>query len=161
MVFKPLAIVGTALACAAAAGVGGLVTAQSLDSPWYETLRKPAWQPPAALFGPVWTLLYGMIAVSGAIAFSRPGGQAAEARRVWVVQLLLNFAWTAVFFGLRSPLGGLVVIVALWCSILAYIRGVGRVSKAAAGLFVPYALWVSFATALNAAIWWLNRDGAS
>jgi tryptophan-rich sensory protein len=109
----------------------------------------------------VWTLLYCLIAISGAIAFSRPGGQAARARKLWALQLVLNFAWTAVFFGLRSPVGGLLVIVALWCSILAYIREVRLVSRAAARLFVPYALWVSFASALNAAIWWLNRDGGA
>jgi len=158
MTMKPLAVVGTALACAAAASAGGLVTAQSLDSPWYRTLRKPDWQPPTAVFGPVWTLLYCLIAVSGAIAFSRPGGEATGARKAWVVQMVLNLAWSVAFFGLRSPLGGLLVIIALWVAIMGYVRRVRRVSWLAAWLFVPYALWVSFATALNAWIWWHNRE---
>ncbi len=154
---KPLALGATVTACVAAAAGGGAITAQSLSSDWYSTLEKPSWQPPAALFGPVWSLLYAMIAVSGAVIFSRPGGQAMSARKLWGLQLGLNFAWTALFFGLRSPFGALVVIVALWCAIIGYIRSARRVSKVAAGLFVPYAAWVSFAAALNAWIWWHNR----
>lgn len=122
---------------------------------WYQSLAKPAWNPPAWLFGPVWTTLYLMIAAAGWLVWRRgPEGRAALA--FWGVQIALNAAWTLLFFGLHKPLWALVDIAALGLSILAFVWTAWPASRAAALLFVPYLFWVAFATALNAALWRLN-----
>jgi translocator protein len=145
-----------------AAGLGALITAQSVDS-WYRTLRKPAWTPPDAAFGPVWTLLYVLIGIAGWIvrreALRDPAlaAAAAAANRAWLAQLLLNVGWSAVFFGLRRTGWGLAVIVALWSTIAACAALSARVSRLSAALLLPYLGWTGFAAALNGRIWQLNR----
>jgi len=135
----------------AAAAVTG---SQFLPGEWYAALAKPAWTPPGWLFAPVWTVLYVMIAVAGWLAWQRSGfGQPIT---LWVAQLVLNAGWTWIMFGRYQIGAALVDIIALWVTILAFITATWRVSRSAALLFVPYWLWVSFATALNAAIWHLN-----
>jgi translocator protein len=121
---------------------------------WHAALEKPAWNPPNWVFGPVWTLLYVLIAIAGWLAW--------RARQrllvaLWGVQLLLNALWSWLFFGLHLPFVALADIVLLLATIIAFIVVAWRRRRAAALLFLPYAAWVGFATALNAAIAVLNR----
>jgi benzodiazapine receptor len=126
---------------------------------WYSTLNKPSFNPPNWLFGPVWTILYIMIAVAAYLVWQRRNHSELykTSRFVYIIQLVLNFAWSAVFFGLHQVLGALVVIALLWVSIVACIYYFGKFSKVAAWLLVPYLLWVSFASVLNLYIYLLNR----
>jgi len=126
---------------------------------WYSTLNKPSFNPPNWLFAPVWTTLYILIAIAAWLVWQRRNDSSlyATTRNVYIIQLVLNFAWSMVFFGLQQTLGGLVVIVFLWLSIVANIYLFGKFSKVAAWLMVPYLLWVSFASVLNLYIYLLNR----
>ena len=143
--------------CFAAEGLGGLFTAQSVGA-WYLTLQKPAFTPPGWLFGPVWTLLYLMmgIALYSIWNTAGSGAQGRSALTLFALQLLLNVAWSAVFFGRQSPLGGLLIIVALLLALALTIWRFRRISPLAAGLLLPYLAWTSFAAVLNFAIWRLN-----
>jgi translocator protein len=128
---------------------------------WYERLKKPSWRPPNRLFAPVWTILYLMIAVSGWLVWRQAGFVgAALPLAVYALQLVLNAAWTPLFFGLHRPDLGFVDIVLVWLSIVAAIVLFVPISVAAAVLLVPYLVWVTFATALNFAVWRLNRSVA-
>ena len=129
---------------------------------WYKQLDKPRWRPPDWLFAPVWTMLYASIAVSGWLVWRAAGIEgAALPLAVFALQLLLNAAWTPLFFGLRRPDLALVEIAMLWGSIVATIVLFHPVSAAAAWLLVPYLAWVSFASVLNASIWRRNRATAA
>lgn len=121
---------------------------------WYEGLQKPTWNPPAWLFGPVWTLLYTLMAVAAWLVWKRV--RFGSPMTLYFVQLVLNAAWTPVFFKAHALGGGLVVIVALWLAILMTWLSFRRVNAAAGWLFVPYLAWVSFATYLNFTLWRLN-----
>lgn len=135
----------------------GAITTSSAVRTWYPTLVKPAWTPPPFLFGPVWTCLYAMMAVSAWLVWlSPPTPTRRAALTAFTVQLLLNAAWSPLFFGLRSTGLGLLDIVLLWPAILATLILSRRVRPAAAWLLVPYLAWSSFATALNVALWRLN-----
>jgi tryptophan-rich sensory protein len=135
---------------AAAALSGG----QFRPGAWYAALAKPSWTPPGWLFGPVWAVLYLMIAVAGWLVWRAEGLRAAL--MVWGVQLALNGAWSWLMFG-RQAIGlALIDILAMLAAIIAFIVLAWPVSRPAAGLFVPYLAWVSFATALNATIWRMN-----
>ena len=124
---------------------------------WYRRLDKPRWQPPDWLFAPVWTVLYAMIALAGWLVWREMGfADAAVPLTAYAVQLILNAAWTPIFFGLRRPGLAAIEIAMLWASILATIWFFYPVSPAAAGLLVPYLVWVSFAGALNISIWRRN-----
>ena len=126
---------------------------------WYERLEKPSWNPPKWLFPVAWTILYAMIAVAGWLAWRAAGpGEAAAPLGLWLLQLVLNAAWSPAFFGLRRPGVALVVVVALWLAILATIVAFLEVDVPAALLMVPYLVWVSYAAALNAWIWRRNPD---
>jgi len=143
--------------CLAVGAIGGIATASSVTT-WYPALRKPAWTPPGSWFAPVWTALYVFVGVAGwRVWDAQPGPGRRRALVLWCVQLALNAAWSPLFFGLRNPGLALVEIVLLAISIAAFVVAARHVSRAATLLFVPYAAWVGFATALNAAIWWLNR----
>lgn len=153
-----MALLVFVLACAAAA-TPGLVFR---PGDWYRRLAKPAWRPPDWLFGPVWLVLYISIAVAGWLVWRQAGADGVTlALSVYAVQLVLNGLWSAVFFGLRRPDLAFVEIVCLWLSILATIAVFRRVDPTAAYLLVPYALWVSFAVALNFRVWRLNPGRAS
>lgn len=152
-----LALAGFLLVCFAIAAVGGLWTSSSVGS-WYQDLRKPPYNPPGWLFGPVWTLLYAMMAVSAWLVWRKAGFAGASAPlAAFTVQLALNLAWSGLFFGLRQPGWAFADIVLLWAAIAATIALFSRVSLAAAWLLVPYLAWVSFASLLNYRIWMLNR----
>lgn len=153
-VIKIVAAVGV---CLLAGAVGGFFTSPAIPG-WYAALQKPAFNPPNWIFGPVWTTLYVMMGIAAFLAWDkgwrRPGVRPALA--VFAAQLALNVLWSALFFGARLPAAALVDIIALWLAIIASILLLGRVSKAAAYLMVPYLAWVTFATALNVAIVALN-----
>jgi len=121
---------------------------------WHAGLNKPWFNPPNWLFGPVWTALYVMIGLAGALAWR--WDPQSGAIKVWFAQLVLNGAWTAVFFGAQQIELGLVVILVLLLLILSFIKRTKRELPSAAWLFAPYLLWVTFATMLNAAIASLN-----
>lgn len=135
-------------------GGGSLIGVANDPGAWYASLRKPAFNPPDWIFGPVWTFLYILIAIAGwrIWRLRQTGG----AMSVWWMQLGLNFLWSPVFFTLQSPLAALVVILGLLASIATFIRLTWDLDRPAALLFVPYAAWVLFATLLNAAIVVLN-----
>ncbi|HEU5108118.1 MAG TPA: TspO/MBR family protein [Micromonosporaceae bacterium] len=141
------------LAVTAVAVLGSLAVTGTSNE--YASLERPVWAPPSWLFGPVWTILYAMIAVSGWLVWRRVGVGAPLLP--YAVQLLLNAAWTPIFFGAGAYGWALVDIAALWWAIAATVVAFRPVSRPAALLLVPYWLWVSYATALNASIWWLNR----
>jgi len=129
--------------------------AQFMPGPWYEALAKPGWTPPPWLFGPVWTVLYIMIATAAWLVWLRRPRISAPLV-VWAAQLALNGIWSWVFFGLQRPgLAALEIVVLLLA--IAVVTGMfARVSRTAALLMLPYLFWVGFATALNIAIWRLN-----
>jgi tryptophan-rich sensory protein len=148
------ALLGFILLVAAVSALGGTVTASSVTS-WYAGLDKPSWTPPGWLFGPAWTLLYAMMAaVAWRLWQQRLASPAARLTlRLWFVQLALNCAWSFLFFGLRSPLAGLIDILALLVVIIWIQVRLARERRALALLWTPYVAWVAFATALNASIW--------
>lgn len=135
-----------------------LFGAFSPPAEWYESLRKPSWNPPGWLFGPVWSLLYMAMAVAAWLVW-REGGWAAQKKplSLYMIQLALNALWTPLFFRFQRPDLALINIVLLWFMIVFTGFAFARVSKLAGGLFVPYGLWVSFATILNFTLWWMNR----
>lgn len=146
-------------AAATAAGVAGsLATMQSVDSLWYKRLDKPSWQPPKSAFGPVWTSLYGLIAVSGArIWHARPSKERTRALWLWGAQMVLNGSWSAIFFGARKPKAALAEQVVLLAAIGGYMHQARHVDRKATLMFVPYLAWTAFATVLNADI--VRRNG--
>lgn len=140
-------------ACVAVAASGALFR----PGPWYETLRKPWWRPPNWLFGPAWTVLYIMIAVSGWLVWREAGiAGAALPLVVYGAQLLINAAWSWLFFGLRRMDLALVDVAALWLSIVLMIWLFAPISATAAWLLAPYLAWVSFAAFLNFTMLRLN-----
>ena len=155
------AAMGTLPAAAIAIVVLVLVSSAGALFPpgaWYDALLKPAFTPPDAAFGPAWAVLYALNAVSLALVLRAPRGKARrDALVAMAAQLALNAAWTPVFFGAQSLLGGLVVITLMLVAIAFAIARVYRVSRTGAWLLVPYLGWVAFATLLNLSIWMLNR----
>lgn len=129
--------------------------AQFQPGSWYEGLQKPAWNPPNWVFGPVWTTLYIGIAIAGWRVW-RQTERFVVALAIWLAQLVVNAAWSMLFFGLHRPDIALVDIFVLLALIVAFIVTSRRRSKLASWLFVPYFVWVAFAASLNFAIWQLN-----
>jgi len=140
----------------AVAAIGGLVTIQAIPT-WYRALRKPSWNPPDALFAPVWTTLYVMMGVALIVARRAAPERTAPLGSVFGLQLALNLAWSLVFFGRQDTQAGLAVIGLLWIAIVATIAEFSKARRLAAALLLPYLAWVSFATLLNEQIWQLNR----
>lgn len=139
--------------CFAVAATGGLFPPDE----WFASLNRPGFAPPNWLFGPVWTVLYLMIAVSGWMVWKSPAAVSKTAAfMAFVFQLLLNAAWSAIFFGLHNPGWALVEIGFLWLAILWTIVLFRRHSRTASMLLVPYLAWVSFAAVLNYGFWSLN-----
>lgn len=136
--------------------LAALIGTQFGPGPWYAALQKPTWVPPNWLFGPVWTVLYIGIAMAGWLVWRSERAAVAMPMLFWGVQLLLNGLWSYLFFGLQRPGFALIDIVLLLIAIGCFIVQARKISAPAAWLFVPYLLWVGFATALNFAIWRLN-----
>lgn len=123
----------------------------------YAELRKPTWQPPDAVFGPVWTLLYLMLAAALALLLQSPAGPARQCALLWFgLQLGLNAAWSPLFFGLERPALAFLAICLLWLALLASALAALRVRAAAGWLQLPCLAWVSFALVLNGVIVALN-----
>lgn len=122
----------------------------------YARLARPDWAPPSSVFGPVWTVLYALIALSGWLVW-RLGGLRGTALALFAGQLALNALWTPLFFAAGMRGTALVDIVLLLALITATAAVFSRTSRTAALLLIPYWAWVAFATALNASVWWLNR----
>ena len=141
-------------ACFLAAATGAVFP----PGDWYERLAKPSWRPPNWLFAPVWTVIYLTIAVSGWLVWRKSGfAGAALPLTIYRLQLVLNAAWTPIFFGLRRPDLAFFEIVILWLAIVATIATFYSLNAAAAWLLLPYLAWVTFAATLNFGVWRLNR----
>jgi translocator protein len=150
----------TLIACIAipliVGGIAGIAPSGS-DNEWYAALDKPVFNPPDWVFGPVWTILYLLMGISLYLIWKSPASPIRKlALIIFGIQLVLNFAWSFIFFYFQQPGFALIEIVILWFSILAMIIVFHRINRVAAYLQIPYLLWVTFATLLNASIWWLN-----
>jgi tryptophan-rich sensory protein len=142
--------------CLAVAGIGGAVTSTSVGN-WYQNLQKPPFNPPDWVFAPVWTTLYVFMAIAGWRVWRlRQPEVGRRALLVFVLQLALNLCWSFLFFGFQQIGLALVEVVILLLAIVANTVLFWRIDRLAGALFVPYALWVAYASALNAALWWLN-----
>ena len=152
----PLKIVICVVLCLGLGSASGLL-AGSATTEWYNSLVKPVFQPPPWVFGPAWTLLYTLMGIALARVWNAADSPArSQALVIFAVQFLLNLLWSPVFFAMENPKAALVVIILMWGTILATIRAFGKIDKTAAYLLVPYLLWVSFASLLNASIVYLN-----
>ncbi|MFM2422067.1 MAG: hypothetical protein RL291_597 [Pseudomonadota bacterium] len=150
--WKALAISGAVALVVAVAG--GLLTE---IGPWYRALKKPSFQPPDWLFGPAWTLIFTLTAISAAYAWRDAGpGARISIVTLFLINAALNIAWSGIFFTMRRPDLALIEVAFLWASILLLIIWILPVSRFAALLLVPYLLWVSFASFLNWTIVRLN-----
>jgi translocator protein len=157
-IFSIIVFVGFVGICFLAATTGAMFR----PGDWYELLRKPAWRPPNWVFPPAWTFLYLTIAVSGWLVWRTSGfAGAAFPFAIYLVQLILNASWSPIFFGMGRPDLAFIEVVMLWLSIIATIAAFHRVNAVAAWLLLPYLAWVTFAAALNLAIWRLNRGPLS
>jgi tryptophan-rich sensory protein len=156
-VYPAVLLIITVAICLTAGVIGSFFTTPNIPT-WYADLNKPWFTPPSWVFGPVWTILYILMGISLFLVL-RKGWERRDVQigtAVFGIQLVLNILWSYLFFGLRSPLYGLIGIVALWIAILATIVWFFRISRPAAILLVPYIAWVSIATALNYSIYILN-----
>ena len=151
-----LGLIVLLVVCFAAAGIGGAVTTPKIAT-WYAALAKPSWNPPNWIFGPVWSVLYLCMAIAAWLVW-RQGGLAGAATplALFAVQLVLNLAWSWLFFGFENPGLAFVDIILLWAAIAATMVAFWFRSAIAGILFVPYLAWVSFAAVLNFVVWRLN-----
>lgn len=154
-----VALVLALLLCYGVAALGGVATAAGLRG-WYQGLSKPSWTPPNWLFGPVWTILYGMMAVAVWLVWREDHSLRNEGLIAFGVQLGLNLLWSFLFFGWRKLGAASVEVVSLWVMILVSTVLFFRIHPLAGALMVPYLAWVTFASALNIAVWNLNRHAA-
>jgi benzodiazapine receptor len=148
-----LALIGWLLVTFLAAAAG----APFPPGEWYASLNKPSWNPPGWIFGPVWTTLYTLMAIAAWLVWKR-GGFSAQRRplSLYLAQLVLNAAWTPLFFGLQKPWIAAGEMVLLWIAIVLTMIAFFRVHRVAGLLFIPYILWVSFALVLNTTLARLN-----
>jgi tryptophan-rich sensory protein len=148
-----LGLIAFVAMCFGVSLLGARATLPALDH-WYPALAKPPWTPPSWLFGPVWTLLYALMAVAGWMAWRE--GRSNAATLAFLLQLALNAAWPWIFFAQRRIDLALACIAALVAAIVLTMRAFWRTSPGAAVLLLPYLVWVLYATSLNAAIAYLN-----
>jgi translocator protein len=136
--------------------LGGIFTVSEIPT-WYAGLNKPFFNPPNWLFGPVWTILYLLMGISLYLIWKLPGSEE-RTRALWLfaIQFVLNFFWSIIFFKYHLLGWAFAEIMAMWMFILLTILQFKQLSNWAAYLMIPYLLWVSFASILNASIWWLN-----
>lgn len=144
--------------CFAAGAVGMVFTVSGITS-WYPTLAKPVFNPPNWIFGPVWTILYILMAISLYRVWTKntKNKKIQNALKIFGIHLFVNALWSPIFFGLHDLFLALAVIILLWYMILITIRTFAKIDKIASYLLWPYFIWVSFATILNFSIWLLNR----
>jgi tryptophan-rich sensory protein len=151
-----LKIVICILICAGLGALSGFSTVDAING-WYQTLRKPGWNPPNSVFGPVWTVLYVLMGNSAALVWNSHHSDKKKALGIFIIQFILNLLWSFIFFGQQNIVLALADIIALWVMIVITIIYFYRINRVAAWLLFPYLLWVSFATALNFSIYILNR----
>jgi benzodiazapine receptor len=152
-----LALLGFVAGVTVVATAGGWISAHAVQT-WYSSLHKPPLSPPNAVFGPVWTILYLMIAVAAWLAWRTRVSTCRRAGvRMWWAQLGVNLAWTALFFGLHAPGPALIDLALLIVAIVLVMRPFHTIKPLAAWLLAPYLAWCCFAFYLNAGIWWLNH----
>ncbi len=152
-----IGLVVSIVVCFSAAAIGGIATTSSVGG-WYAEIDKPTWNPPDWIFGPVWTLLYLMMAISAWLVWKNSTLESSRFALGWFAfHLLLNVLWSVLFFGLQQPGWAVAEIIILWISIVITIALFYGHSKLAAGLLVPYLCWVTFAAVLNYSIWSLNQ----
>ena len=149
------ALIGFIGAAFIAGAIGSWATFPNVRD-WFPLLQKPSWNPPGWLFGPVWTTLYVLMGLAIWRAWRAGGPAASRLVRLYFVQLFFNALWSVLFFGLKQPAWALADILVLWGLLIWLQVGLWRSDRLAGALWVPYVLWVSFATALNAAIVRLN-----
>jgi benzodiazapine receptor len=152
-----IGLVGWLLLCFAASAVGAMASFQAQSI--YGQLVQPDWAPPAWLFGPVWTVLYVMMAISAWLVWRIDGFRGnSKALSLFLIQLLFNALWSWLFFAWQQGLWSFINIVLLWTLIVMTVLSFWRTHKLAGALLLPYLLWVSFATLLNLAVWQLNPE---
>lgn len=154
--FKIIVMIVT---CVVVGAISGLLTQKGVDT-WYPTIKKPSFNPPNWVFAPVWTTLYVLMGIAAGLVWHEIDRQKETARKgltFFAIQLGLNALWSFIFFGLNNPFLAFIEIILLWLMIYETFVQFNKVNKIAGYLFIPYLLWVTFATALNGAIWWLNR----
>jgi tryptophan-rich sensory protein len=153
-----LGLAGFIVICFAAAGIGGAFTGPAIGG-WYALLKKPAFNPPNWIFGPVWTVLYLSMALAAWLIWKRQGFAGAMLPfTFFFIQLALNCLWSIIFFGLHNPGLACADIILLWSAIAATLLLFYRISPAAGGLLIPYLAWVSYAALLNFALWRMNLE---
>ena len=151
-----LVLAGLGIVCLGVGAIGGAITSLSVDT-WYADLQKPPFNPPDWVFAPVWTILYVMMSVAAWRAWRRAGIKGGEtAFLVFGYQLVLNLAWSVLFFGLKEVGLALIDIIILLVLIAFNTLLFWRIDRLAGALFLPYLAWVAFATVLHAVLWWLN-----
>lgn len=156
---KTTKIIVLIVTCTAVGYFSSMATMSSVKT-WFPTLAKPFFNPPSWVFAPVWSLLYVMMAVAAGLVWNRSDHQKEEVKKALIffaIQLALNALWSILFFGLRNPFLALIEIVLLWLMIYETYLKFAKIDKISGYLFIPYVAWVSFASILNASIWWLNR----
>jgi len=145
------------VACQCAGLIGSAFTTPAIPT-WYAALEKPPFTPPNWLFAPAWITLYLLMGISASIVWQK-GVDTPRVRTaliIFLIQLILNALWSVVFFGLESPLYGVIVIAVLWIAIVSTIVKFFRISTLAGALLLPYIGWVTFAAALNVSVFMLN-----
>lgn len=156
---KSTKIVLTIVICLAVGYFSGIITKSAIIN-WYPTLIKPSFNPPNWIFAPVWSMLYVMMGIAAGLVWDKIDFEKEAVKKglqFFFIQLALNALWSYLFFGLKNPmLAGLEIII-LWLMIYETYIQFSKINKISGYLFIPYLLWVSFATVLNASIWWLNR----
>ncbi len=151
---SPRSLITLAVFLVVVMGVGALIGVGTAPGQWYANLDKPPFNPPSWIFAPVWTTLYVLIAVAGWRTFlAEPNGLG---MKLWYGQMALNWLWSPTFFTLHMLWPAFIVIIAIFALILAFIFNRWDRDRIAAGLFVPYAAWVGFASLLNLSIAALN-----
>jgi benzodiazapine receptor len=153
----PIKFLITILGTLVIGSLSGLLTADAIGT-WYVGLNKPAFNPPNWIFGPVWTLLYILMGIAAGLVWNSAAEPATKrgALGIYLLQLGLNFMWSVIFFGMRSPVLAFAEIIILWLAIVWCIRSFGHIHRTAMQLMLPYLVWVTFAAVLNVAIVLLN-----
>lgn len=147
------------MTCLVIGYLSGMVTRESITT-WYPTLIKPVFNPPNWIFAPVWTTLYIMMGVAGGLVWTKLESDPENVKKAFkffILQLALNALWSFIFFYLHNVLLALIEVVLLLLMIYETYNQFYKIDKNAGRLLIPYMIWVSFATILNASIWWLNR----
>ena len=156
---KTLRIITAVAICLVIGYLSGMVTKESITT-WYPTIVKPVFNPPNWIFAPVWSLLYLMMGIAAGLVWNKietDEKNVVKAMKFFIIQLALNALWSYLFFGLHNPLLALIEILLLLFMIFETYSQFKKIDSLAGKLFIPYLAWVSFATILNASIWWLNR----